>query len=187
MVRKKTQSRLSRRSPGRPAMAWLRWMRVGPGLLLAIVAAALLWRGRPDRSAADRVASPAAASQRTMSYTPPPAAPPLPYVLEHGDELHLTPAQRRSLTALERRCAAETAALREALDRAAGQFRSDMEGRPASEAMRGFRERSAAIGEYSRRLAAARRACWEDAARGLTAAQRTRAEDRWRREMSGDR
>jgi hypothetical protein len=157
-----------------------RWFRIGPGLILAVAASYFVWRSDAERPRGVNYSPPVRPGQTSMRLPALRQAPEIAFVLEKRAELELQPPQVRALTALDRRWQQETAALREALGRASAAFRAGMEERHGrGEMIRDLEERAAAVSDYSRQLAAARRAGWESAARELTPAQRERAAALW--------
>lgn len=160
-----------------------RWLRVGPGLVLALLAIVLLWPTLRDGMRSDR---PRIERSQLAVIPAPPAAPELGWLLEQRDALELTPAQGEKLGRLKTRWDRETQSLREGLDEASREFERGIgggEGPPRS--IQQIQERAAPLSELSRRLAEARRAYWSEAARLLTPAQRRQAEDAWTRRLGG--
>jgi hypothetical protein len=149
-------------------------LRFGPGVVLAVAAAVILWPrlGAPGPVVADR-SSPAASIPR------PAAAPDPDWLLRRSEELGLTPSQEARLTRLDIRWQKESRPLQGALDRAAVDFSRGMSEHPRGDSLAGVQERSAAVSELSRRLSALRRSYWTQASAFLTAAQRSKAESGW--------
>src|SRR5262249_56670821 len=111
--------------------------------------------------------------QTSISIPAPPAAPEIGFVLAKRSELRLTSRQVGALMALNREHVRATAALREALDRAARDFRADMGARRGEHAtVEQLQSRTASVSDDSRQIYAARRAAGGAAARTPTAAPR---------------
>lgn len=160
---------------------------VGPGVVLAVIAAYVGWREAPGRSAASRPALPPP-GQASLPERPTRPAPEPGFVLEQREALRLNPRQVRGLTAVRDRYERETVALREALEWSAGSFKTGMQERAErGETLQGLQERGAAVSTLSRQLAAARRGAWEEAGGHLTAGQREQAEALWHARMTGRR
>ena len=158
-----------------------RWLRLGPGLAvaLALSAAILLWPTLRDGFQAD----PARIERSRLGEIPPPAAAPeLGWLLERKDALGLKPVQVAKLRRVQRRWDRDTEVLRGALDLAAAQFSRE---RGASAArgvdIQGLRAQAAPVSSLSRQLAEARRVYWNEAAQILTPRQRSQAEAAWTR------
>lgn len=116
----------------------------------------------------------------------PPAAPELAFVLQHRADLALSPEQVRMLTAANEQYQKATATVRQALENAANGSRQEMAGRGArGETEQELQARFAAVSDYSRQLALARRTAWEAIAPRLAAPQRQRAEVLWDRHLKG--
>jgi hypothetical protein len=103
-----------------------RWLRIGPGLILAIVASVYIWvqnrpdlAARPDRPVVDRV-PPVVAR--------PPATPEIADLLKQADALALTPHQRAAIARLVEEWAPESAERRREMDQAATAFNDYMRG-----------------------------------------------------------
>lgn len=168
---------------GNPAR---RWFRIGPGLLLAIIASVFLWRQLPPGP----VAAPQAPRiERTRvdqaPEAPPPGVPDGEWLLAQKDALHLSAEQRQKLIKLVARWRRDTAELRDALARTSDQFNREM----ASDKGKGvtidsLREKASPVSALSRELAAARRAWWNEAKHVLTAAQQQQAEAGWQARFS---
>jgi hypothetical protein len=113
-------------------------------------------------------------------------APDLAFVLGHRQDLALTRRQAASLGAIQRRWQTETAALQEALDRAASRFGKCMDEQEGQRGMpRAVPGSAGELSGFSQQLAATRRAAWEEAAQLLTPYQRQQAEALWHEHMSG--
>jgi hypothetical protein len=161
------------------------WLRVGPGLLVALVASAAVWHLMPPEPAV-----PTRLSEVTLEgdATTRPSAPEPYWVLEQAEALKLNAAQRQELRRLWARWHRDTQALSAELARAQAEFSRQMEadrGRPVS--MHEMRERVGPVSELSRQLNEARRAWWDDTARALTAAQSRRVERMWASRLSRKR
>jgi len=174
------------RAPGGARAGSRPWLRIGPGLALAVAASVLVWRTSPGRVRMARYSSSLRPEQTSISIPAPPAAPEIGFVLAKRSELGLTSRQVGALMALNREHVRATAALREALDRAARDFQADMGARRGEHAtVEQLQSRTASVSDYSRQIYTARRDAWDAAARTLTAAQRRQAEALWDEEMSG--
>src|SRR5205823_4073198 len=127
------------RSRGRAAVR-RRWIVVGPGLVLALLAAALLlWIQRLESTRdAGTIRSSSTVDQSHHPHagiqTPPAPAPDLSFVLHQRDSLHLSDRQSRQLGRLQKQFNQETqedrAALTQASEAFAWQMR-DQGARPA--------------------------------------------------------
>jgi hypothetical protein len=180
-----------------------RWLRFGPGLVLALIASLLVWRQFPpagggpprlERTRLDAIPNWQAGEERfgaqrqrrgpDPGVAPPPSAPDPAWLLEQRDALRLTAPQMAKLSRLRARWDRDTRALREALDHASAEFDRSMGGAGGpGQTMEQLQERAAPVSHLSRQLTAARRAWWSEAATVLTAAQRRRAEEAWARRL----
>jgi len=186
-----------RRQPVRPQAPGQkrRLVRLGPGLILALIGSVVVWRGSPghlrpsyrpySRSLSHPVIAPTATASRGARIEPPapalPSAPSLDFVLEHRAEVGLTAAQVQALRTVDRQWQRQIGPRRDALDRAARAFRSEMDahkGRGA--ALQELRQGAAEMSALSRQLAGDRRAAWDQASSSLSVIQRERAERLWR-------
>jgi hypothetical protein len=152
-----------------------RWLRLGPGLVLALILSAVTWlREQPLRQAdtgrpvVERVALPGNRSPRT---------PDVADLLAHAGELRLTPLQRTQLKQLVRQWAPESAERQQAMREAAGDFARFMaraqhhEKQGAADLYRQAAEGSARTSEWLARKAY----FWQRGLAELTPAQRRRA------------
>ena len=180
----------ARRKPAAPAVILpppaktprRRWLRFGPGLALVILALALLW---PSLQGGLPGSGPRIDRSSLTSIPAPPAAPELSWVLEQRDSLHLSTAQVTKLSRLQNQWEGETHALREALRQETASLDRELDSQPHQGLnIREFQDRASPLSELSRRLAAARRDAWAEAALLLTSSQRQQAETNWRRHWS---
>jgi len=172
-------------SGGRPG--WRSLFRIGPGLVLAIIAIVLVWTRMPRQPGpppGSPLGSPPgggpAQVQRTELAPASPSAPDPAWLLDQSRALELSPAQTAKLTALKARWDRETGDLRAELAGAEADFQRRMRedaGAPVS--MPELQERAAPVSEMARQLGAARKAWWAEASTVLTESQRARAETMW--------
>lgn len=160
----------------------VRWFRFGPGLLIALMAVLVLWRQLPPSG--DQ--APQVKRTRLDAVSGPSRSAPDPaWLLEQREALHLSAPQRQRLSRLRARWDRDTQALRTAMAHASAEFDRGMASRERrSFTLQELQDRAAPVAEYSRQLAAARRAWWDEAATILTAAQRQRAEQAWARRLT---
>ncbi len=165
-------------------MKGTRWFRIGPGLVLTIVASLLLWRQLPPRRNG-RVDPPRIERTRVDAVLDAPLSAPDPeWLLAQRDTLRLSTAQVQKLVKLQGRWNRDTRELREALARISDQFNREMgTGGGRGVTMKALRERAAPISSLSRQLADARQAWWGEAAAVLTPAQQRRAEQAWAKRL----
>ena len=112
-------------------------------------------------------------------------APDLAFVLRQERTLRLAPEQSRRLKRLADQFSAETAEARAALDQATAEFARQMReqgGKPMP--LSELQQQAAAVSELSRQFAAARRRCWDEAAKAPTPRQRAQAEALWVKQLS---
>ena len=168
--------------PGRQRSPFPRWFRVGPGLLLALVASFILWRQMPPMSSGRSAGGPprierarVETASGTLLTAPDPA-----WLLAQRETLGLNAAQVQKLKKRKARWDRDTQALREALENASAEFNESMgRGGGKGVSLEALRERAGPVSALSRELREARRAWWDEAASVLTAAQRQRAELAW--------
>jgi hypothetical protein len=159
----------------------LPWLRVGPGLLIAVVASVVLWRQSPPPG------GPPAVTRTRVEATHPalPTAPDPAWLLEQQAALGLTAPQVRKLGRLKSRWERDTHALSEALVQASAAF--DERAAAAGEkgvTVQQLQEWAAPVSDLTRQLAEARRAWWSEAGAVLSRSQRRQAEEAWARRLS---
>jgi hypothetical protein len=156
-----------------------RLLRIGPGLVLALVASLVVWHQLPPvAGTGPRI------ERRRMDAlpNPPPTAPDPAWLLEQRDALGLSAPQVRKLERLRARWDRNTRALQETLARASAEFEQGMRADSGrGQSIEQLRERAAPVSHLSRQLSDARRAWWSEAATLLTTSQRHRAEQAWGR------
>lgn len=186
-ARRRGRARRGTEAERRPSLR--RWLRIGPGLILALVAIWILWPHLREEGPGSR--SPSIQRTRVDPLpNPPPTAPDPGWLLKQRQALGLSADQVRKLTRLRDRWDRDTQALREELAQATAEFERGMPaGGERGVTMEQLRERAAPVSELSRQLVDARRAWWEEARAVLTAHQRRQAEAAWAQRFSprGDR
>jgi hypothetical protein len=162
-----------------------RWLVVGPGLLLAGLAAVLVvWTGHGgtgEPTQRDRV-SPAPAGSTIPHLAP---APDPAFLLHQAVVLQLTAAQNEKLRRLKERYQKETGEAQAALGQASGDFARQMRAEAGKQVrLSELQQETAAVSELSRHLAAERRRYWAEGSRVLTAEQRSQAETLWLQKLA---
>ncbi|MBW3635002.1 MAG: hypothetical protein KY445_00880 [Armatimonadetes bacterium] len=166
-----------------------RWFRFGPGLLLAIIASAIVWQRQPLRApartvpeAADYLKSSSQAKDGAEFVPAFSTAPDPDWLLSQRTALALNAEQTRKMESLRARWQRETRASRAMLARASEQFERDMKSiKERAITLPELQERATSVTELSRQLAQARRAWWSEASGLLSVEQRQRAEREWAR------
>lgn len=158
-----------------------RLIRVGPGLVLAILASIAVWAFMPRQPSRSTILPSSAA------LAPVAASAPDPHWLFHqARALGLTPAQASKLGRLVARWDRDTESLRGSLQSEAEAFQkgmADRAGKPAN--VQQVKQDAAPMASLSRQMADARRAWWADARTVLTPDQRAMAETAWANQWSG--
>lgn len=164
-----------------PAPQARHWFRFGPGLLLALLASAIVWYRMASSGGGPRI------ERKTVAvpFTPAPSAPDPAWLLEQQKALRLSESQVKKLSRLRMRWDRNTQALREALEHASVAFEQSIPppdgGRLSLEQLK---KQAAPVSELSRQLLEARRAWWSEAATVLTPSQRQQAEQAWSRRLA---
>lgn len=161
-------------------------LRVGPGLLLALLAVALIWNRMPRQPGPPPASKPEVIREETPRGAP--SAPDPEWLLTKSRALGLRAEQEARLSALVERWRRDTRELRGQMEAAQADFESAMragEGRPAG--IDEIRGRAAPITELSRQMADARRAWWAEASGVLSARQREQAETMWARRFDAQK
>jgi hypothetical protein len=151
---------------------------IGPGLMLAIVISVIVWRqAAPQNVPAGPQVLPSHVEAAPVAL---PTAPDPDWLLDHWQDLDMTPEQLKRLGELHERWDRETAGLRENLALASEVFECEMAAQDgAGLTVEWIQERAAPVSELSRKLGQARRAWWQEASGVLTEQQRERAEAMW--------
>lgn len=152
-----------------------RWLRIGPGLVLAIVASVYVWvRDRPDLPVRSDWPS---VERVPPAVTRPPRVPDVSDLLKHAEVSALTPRQRATIAGLVKEWQAESAERRREMDRAAAAFDDTMHKARSrgqgnlNEIYRSAAETSALTSEWLARKAD----LWQRGLAELTPSQRRRA------------
>lgn len=164
-------------------------MRVGPGLVLAVVASAVVWQRSP---LPQPPAPPARSPEELSKYfggadapsTPGDFAPDPKWLPSQREALGLSTTQAQHLEVLAARWQRDTQPLRAALAGAQARFEREMaqdKGRGVS--LQVLAERAAPVTELSAQVAAAHRSWWAEASQVLGAAQREQARGLWRERL----
>jgi len=158
-------------------MSRKRWLRFGPGLVLALIGSAIVWHPFPPA----RSGPPGIERSHLEALPDAPASVPDPsWLTEEQQTLGLSAAQVRRLSRLRARWDRDTRPLREALTHASAAFEQEMRTSSGQgQTIEQLQERAAPVSQLSRRLADTRRAWWSEAATVLTPSQRQRAEQAW--------
>lgn len=172
---------MKRRIKDNGPRTWRSWFRVGPGLVLAVVASIFIWM-RATRQPGHTPAGPlsaAAVQQAGVSRT---SAPDPEWIMENAGTFHLTSDQAATMRRLAARWGRETRDLRGDLAAATKDFDAAMEakgggGIPLADVQR----LGLPVSDLTRQLASARRSWWGEASTHLSAAQRTAVEEAWSR------
>ena len=164
-----------------------RWFRLGPGLLLAIIASVLLWRQLPPRTGGSTELPPPRIERKRVDIEPvvPLSAPDPTWLLSQHEALGLSTAQVQKLRQLELRWSRDTRELQDALARVSGDFNRDMAATGSSKGvtLEALRQQAAPVSALSRQLAAARRAWWSEASSVLTPVQQKQVQARWQERL----
>lgn len=151
-----------------------RWLRIGPGLLLALTAIAWGWPYLFPPAAKPKI-------ERTVQSQSPitaPSAPDPTWLLSQRANLRMSDAQFQKLSALQQRWTRDTRQLQNSIDAATRDFNAGMNvGKGAT--MEQLQARAAPLSELSRQMSDARRAWWSEASLVLGAPQRKRAQELW--------
>ena len=155
--------------------------RVGPGLILAILASVAVWAFMPREPSRPKILPSPAASAPAVASAPDPH-----WLLRQTDALGLTSAQVSKLGRLVARWDRNTAGLRRELDAATADLQKRMPGQPGTKlSVPQIQQEAAPMADLSRQMADARRAWWADARTVMTPDQRARAEAAWSEQWSG--
>lgn len=154
-----------------------RWLRIGPGVLLALTAIAWGWPTLFPPAKPPVVQRTVAAPQ-TATENAPPSAPDPTWLLGQRRELAMTDAQFQKISALQQRFARDTRELQASIDAATRDFNAGMSADNAA-TMEGLQARAAPLSELSSQMASARRAWWSEASLALNALQRKSAQTAW--------
>ena len=154
------------------------WFRVGPGLLLAVMASVFVWMRVPRQPGPPPGGPPQTLPAQTTASRP--SAPDPEWVLKNAERLKLTPAQTVTMRRLDGRWEKETRELRAELKAAS----TDFDGAMAASGSKGLpladvQRLAVPVSDLTRQLAAARRAWWDEASTHLSSAQRKSAEKAW--------
>ncbi|HEV2471542.1 MAG TPA: hypothetical protein VGS41_02685 [Chthonomonadales bacterium] len=153
-----------------------RAFQLGPGMIIACIAAGfLLWRQaapHAKRKVADTL--PSAASAGELS-------PPDPeWLVSNSSRLGLSRNQKQKLVAMEKRWLRNTRSLRQALQAGATREQAAVElARTRGATLQDLQGSAAAVSQVTRVLLAARLAWWDEFAAGLTAKQRSVVDRLW--------
>lgn len=179
------QPRRQRKNAGAtPTGGPRRWLRPGPGLVLAIIASLFIWRFYSERSSG--LPERAAVAPGSQPVEPSRPAPDLGFVLAMKGQLQLNARQVAALTRIHRQWQGQTAAVQQATERAAAEFNRGMEARQGKgDTLPSFQENASEVSVLSHQLVAARRAAWGEAAGQLTPFQRGQAEALWHERLHG--
>lgn len=160
-----------------------RWLRIGPGVLLALTAIAWGWPYLlpPDKPP---VVERTVAAPQSAKESAPPSAPDPTWLLRQRRELAMTDAQFQKLSALQQRFARDTRELQSSIDAATRDFNAGMNADKAA-TMEQLQARAAPLSELSRQMSSARRAWWSEAAMTLNASQRKSAQELWSQHLAG--
>lgn len=165
-------------TPKNPASRARRWFRFGPGLLLALLASAIVWYKMPPTDSRPRMEHMTVEVPHIAGLS----APDPDWLWEQRVALGLNEAQAKKLRHFQIRWDRNTQALRKALEDALAAFEQSM---PSSEghvlSLQQLKKQAAPVSELSRQLLEARRAWWSEAATVLTPSQRQQAEQAWSR------
>ncbi len=156
-----------------------RWLRIGPGLLLALTAIAWGWPYLFPPAVKPKI-------ERTLQSQSPvtvPSAPDPNWLLEQRANLKMSDAQFQKLSQLQTRWTRDTRQLQTAIDAATRDFNASMSA-DKGVAMEQLQTRAAPLSELSRQMADARRAWWSEASLVLDAEQRKRAQELWQRHLA---
>lgn len=152
-----------------------RFFRLGPGLLLAILASVAVWAFMPREPGRLKTEPLAAASMPAVASAPDPH-----WMLRQSESLGLSPAQASTLRQLVSRWDHDTADLRRELDNATADLKKQIPSNPGAKlSTQQLMQEAAPLSALSRQLADARRAWWADARTVMTPRQRAVAETTW--------
>lgn len=156
-----------------------RWLRIGPGLLLALTAIAWGWPYLFPPDAKPKI-------ERTLQSQLPAtfaSAPNPTWLLSQRANLKMSDAQFQKLRALQQRFARDTRELQSSIDAATREFNASMNA-DKSATMEELQTRAAPLSELSRQMADARRAWWSEAAQVLDTKQRKRVQELWSQHLA---
>ena len=165
---------------------------LGPGMLIAVAASAVLWPRLPHvqnaPSGPPRIERTGTAGSDPA---PPPGAPDPAWLTGREGELGLDPAQANRLRSMRARWDRETRALRQAIDRESSRLNQALAPPGLSKedpriTMNRIRELAGPVTELSRQLMHARRAWWDEASTVLSPSQRRQAERLWAAHLRGE-
>ena len=156
-----------------------RWLRIGPGVLIALTAIAWGWPRLfpPDKP-------PVALRTLTQTENAPPSAPDPTWLLSKRSELAMSDAQFQKLSVLQSRFARDTRELQASIDAATRDFNASMNADKGA-TMEQLQTRAAPLSELSRQMSDARRAWWSEASLTLNALQRKSARAAWLHYLAG--
>lgn len=153
------------------------WPRIGPGLVLAVLAGVAIWRWLPAGSVGPpHIVRSSATATTTIGLS----APDPVWLLGQRDALNLSVSQTKRLAGLQTRWDRDTQELREALERARAEFAQTAPPQDGGGAtLQQIEEQAAPVSHLTRQLLEARRAWWGETAVILTPTQRQQAELAW--------
>ncbi len=156
-----------------------RWLRIGPGLLLALTAIAWGWPYLFPPAAKPKI-------ERTLQSQSPMTAPSAPdptWLLSQRTSMKMSDAQFQKLSALQQRWTRDTRQLQGSIDAATRDFNASMNADKGA-TMEQLQTRAAPLTELSRQMSDARRAWWSEASLTLEAKQRKRAQELWSQHLA---
>lgn len=156
-----------------------RWLRVGPGLLLALTAIAWGWPYLFPPAATPKI-------ERTVQSDSPvtvSSAPDPTWLLGQRTSLKMSDAQFQKLSRLQQRWTRDTRQLQGSIDAATRDFNASMSADKSAN-LEQLQTRAAPLSELSRQMSDARRAWWSEASLILDTGQRMRAQELWSRHLA---
>ena len=165
------------KTPPPKQQARRRWLRIGPGVLIALTAIAWGWPYLfpPDKPP---VVERTLTAPEDAPLSAPSSAPDPAWLLSQRDALKMTDAQFTKLSALQQRFARDTRELQAQIDAATRDFDGAMNAKKAA-TIEQLQTRAAPLSELSSQMASARGAWWSESSLALNASQRKSARAAW--------
>ncbi len=158
-----------------------RWApRIGPGILLAILAALLLWRAMPGYRSGPGPRPPQLDLRPRVGLS----APDPEWLVKEGKEIGLDAGQMRQMRDLEARWQRDTRGIRAELSRATSDLAARMRKAGSGATLEQMERQATPISDLTRELLQARSAWWSQASGVMTEEQRKRAEQAWANRFS---
>ena len=156
-----------------------KWLRIGPGVLIAAVLSVVVWSqwGKYESAARQAKPRPPIIEQQIISSSTETDAGPIPelqFILDRGDSLKLNRSQREQITKLQQGWLHQYAPKIAAAQHAADTTREYLQQKQQSSRVpvEQIQNNAAPLISLSAEISAARRTCWNNATKLLSSGQR---------------